>query len=89
MTCPHCGQPDPYIELQFEKIYEGSVTGIFAAGAEVTLRSGFKGFVHISQIAHNRTKSVADNLSIGDQVKMKVTEVDDHGNIRFSIKAVQ
>ena len=88
-ACPHCGQPDPYAHVEVGKIYEGHVTDILESAAIVTLPSGLKGSVHISQIARERVKSVAERLSIGDRVKVKVFEVDGQGHIRLSIKAAQ
>ena len=49
---------------------------------------GKDGLLHISQIAHERIKAVKDHLSEGDEVKVKVIEVDDKGRVRVSAKAL-
>ena len=55
-------------------------------GAIVQLIPGKDGLLHISQIAHERVKSVKDHLS-EDEVKVKVIEVDQKGKVRVSAKA--
>ena len=57
-------------------------------GAIVSVLPGKDGLVHISQIAHERIKNVADYLKEGQVVRVKVIEVDDRGRIRLSIKAL-
>jgi polyribonucleotide nucleotidyltransferase len=54
----------------------------------VSLLPGKDGLVHISQIAHQRVNNVADFLKEGQQVKVKVLEVDDRGRVRLSMKAL-
>ena len=46
------------------------------------------GLLHISKIAHERVEKVEDVLKLGDTIKVKVTEIDDHGKINVSAKAL-
>jgi len=57
-------------------------------GAFVNILPGKDGLVHISQISEQRVQNVADELSEGQMVKVKVLEVDKQGRIRLSMKAV-
>ena len=66
----------------------GEVIKILDFGAIVSLLPGKDGLLHISQIAHERIKAVKDHLSEGDEVKVKVIEVDDKGRVRVSAKAL-
>jgi len=70
-------------------IYEGKVQKIMDFGAFVNILPGKDGLVHISQISETRVQNVADELSEGQTVKVKVLEVDKQGRIRLSIKAVE
>ncbi len=70
-------------------IYEGKVAKIMDFGAFVTILPGKDGLVHISQIANERVENVADKLSEGDVVKVKVLEIDNRGKIRLSMKEVE
>jgi S1 RNA binding domain protein len=65
---------------------QGKVTGITNFGAFVELQPGVTGLVHISEIADNYVKSVADHLKVGDEVTVKVINVDNDGKIGLSIK---
>jgi len=53
-------------------------------GAFVEILPGKEGLVHISQLAEYRVKNVADVVKIGDEIKVKVTEIDDMGRINLS-----
>ena len=55
-------------------------------GAFVEILPGTDGLVHISQLAHHRVRSVADEGAEGDQIMVKVLEVDRQGKIRLSLK---
>ena len=55
----------------------------------MTILPGRDGLVHISQIANERVENVADKLSEGDVVKVKVLEIDNRGKIRLSMKEVE
>jgi polyribonucleotide nucleotidyltransferase len=70
------------------RIYDGKVVKLMDFGAFVTILPGRDGLVHVSQISSERVEKVSDKLKEGDQVKVKVLEVDKQGRIRLSIKAV-
>ncbi len=70
-------------------IYEGKVVRIANFGAFVELVPGKDGLVHISKIAKERVGKVEDVLSMGQIVKVKVTEVDQQGRINLSMKDVE
>ena len=70
-------------------IYEGRVAKLMDFGAFVTILPGRDGLVHISQISNERVENVADKLSEGDIVKVKVLEVDRQGRVRLSMKALE
>jgi polyribonucleotide nucleotidyltransferase len=62
------------------------VKSIKEFGAFVEIMAGTEGLLHISQIAENRIRAVGDVLSEGDQVVVKVLEIDGNGKIRLSRK---
>ncbi|MFY8273185.1 polyribonucleotide nucleotidyltransferase [Pseudoalteromonas sp. SSDWG2] len=76
-------------ELEVGTIYEGKVVRIVDFGAFVNVLPGKDGLVHISQISDERVNNVADHLSVGQEVKVKVLEVDRQGRVRLSIKEAQ
>jgi polyribonucleotide nucleotidyltransferase len=69
-------------------IYTGKVTRIEKYGAFVELAPGTEGLLHISQISDKRIQKVEDELKLGDEVTVKVTEIDDQGRINLSKKAL-
>ncbi len=73
-------------EVEVGKIYLGTVRKIMDFGAFVEVLPGTDGLVHISQLAHHRVKSVSDEVSEGDQILVKVLEIDKQGKIRLSRK---
>jgi polyribonucleotide nucleotidyltransferase len=75
-------------EVEVGQVYEGTVLKLLDIGAIVSLLPGKDGLVHISQIAHQRVNNVADHLKEGQQVRVKVLEVDDRGRVRLSMKAL-
>ena len=75
-------------EVQVGEVYEGKVAKLMDFGAFVTILPGKDGLVHISQISEKRVENVADELSEGQTVKVKVLEIDKQGRIRLSMKAV-
>jgi len=75
-------------DVEVGQTYDGKVAKIMDFGAFVTILPGKDGLVHISQISDERVSSVSDKLSEGDQVKVKVLEIDKQGRIRLSMKAV-
>ncbi|KJG85074.1 polyribonucleotide nucleotidyltransferase [Yersinia pestis] len=73
-------------EIEVGRIYAGKVTRIVDFGAFVAIGGGKEGLVHISQIADKRVEKVTDYLQMGQDVPVKVMEVDRQGRIRLSIK---
>ncbi len=75
-------------DVEVGRVYDGKVAKLMDFGAFVTILPGKDGLVHISQISNERVENVADKLSEGDTVKVKVLEIDKQGRIRLSMKAV-
>ena len=73
-------------DVEEGKIYTGKVTRILDFGAVVTFLPNKDGLVHISQIANKRVNTVQEYLHEGQEVKVKVIEVDRMGKVRLSIK---
>ncbi len=74
-------------EAEIGKIYKGKVRKIMDFGAFVEIIPGCDGLVHISQLANERVANVRDVLNEGDEVMVKVLEIDSQGKIRLSRKA--
>ena len=74
------------MEFGVGSILEGKVTGITKFGAFVTLPGGKSGLVHISEIAYSYVNDVKDHLKEGQEVKVKVINIDENGRINLSIK---
>lgn len=70
------------------KTYTGKVTRIMNFGAFVEILPGKEGLVHISQLSTERVEKVEDVVSVGDEIVVKVTEIDQRGRINLSRKAV-
>jgi len=70
-------------------IYDGKVVRIVEFGAFVNFMPGTDGLVHISQIAQERVAKVTDYLSEGQDVRVKVLEIDNRGRVKLSIKEAQ
>jgi polyribonucleotide nucleotidyltransferase len=70
-------------------IYDGKVVRIVDFGAFVNFMPGTDGLVHISQIADKRVEKVTDYLSEGQDVRVKVLEIDNRGRVKLSIKEAQ
>lgn len=77
------------MEFGVGSVLEGKVTGITKFGAFVALPEGKSGLVHISEIAYTYVNDVKDYLQEGQEVKVKVINVDDSGRINLSIKKAQ
>jgi polyribonucleotide nucleotidyltransferase len=73
-------------EVEVDRIYVGKVKKIVEFGAFVEVIPGTEGLLHISQIAEARIRAVTDVLAEGDEVLVKVIEVDQSGKIRLSRK---
>ncbi len=74
--------------VEVGKIYDGVVLKLLDFGAIVQVMPGKDGLLHISQIANERVNAVADYLTEGQQVRVKVLETDDRGRLKLSMKAV-
>jgi len=70
------------------KIYEGVVKSTTAFGAFVEILPGVEGLLHISELQHGRTERTEDVVKKGDQVRVKLLEVDERGRMRLSRKAL-
>jgi len=75
-------------DIEVDAVYTGKVVKIMEFGAFVNVLPGKDGLVHISQISNERVENVSDHLSEGDEVTVKVLEVDKQGRVRLSMKAV-
>ncbi len=73
-------------EAEVGAVYTGTVARIVDFGAFVNILPGKDGLVHISQIANERVESVSDHLKEGEEVRVKVLDVDQRGRIKLSIK---
>ncbi|EOE0523088.1 polyribonucleotide nucleotidyltransferase [Providencia stuartii] len=73
-------------EVEVGRVYQGKVTRIVDFGAFVAIGGGKEGLVHISQIADKRVEKVTDYLQMGQEVPVKVLEIDRQGRIRLSMK---
>ncbi|HJV85686.1 MAG TPA: polyribonucleotide nucleotidyltransferase [Noviherbaspirillum sp.] len=73
--------------VEIGKIYDGVVLKLLDFGAIVQVMPGKDGLLHISQIANERVNAVADYLKEGQQVRVKVLEMDDRGRLKLSMKA--
>ena len=73
-------------EIEVEGIYTGKVSRIATFGAFVDLGGGKEGLLHISKIAKERINKVEDVLKLGDEVTVKVYEIDDQGRINLTRK---
>lgn len=74
-------------EAELHKIYLGKVVRTTSFGAFVEILPGVEGLLHISEIAEHRVKNTTDEIEEGDEVMVKVIEIDATGRIRLSRKA--
>lgn len=75
-------------EAEVGKIYDGKVVNLVDFGAFVNFMGGKDGLVHVSEIKNERVEKVSDVLSEGQQVKVKVLEIDPRGKVRLSMRVV-
>jgi polyribonucleotide nucleotidyltransferase len=75
-------------EPEVGTIYTGKVANIVDFGAFVTFMPGKDGLVHVSEIKNERVENVRDVLSEGQEVKVKLLEVDQRGKVRLSMRVV-
>lgn len=77
-------------KLEVGQIIQGKVTGIQPYGAFVSLNENAQGLVHISEITHGFVKDINDFLSVGDEVKVKILEINEEQNkYSLSIRATE
>ncbi len=76
-------------DIELGQIYEGTVARIMNFGAFIELGGGKEGLLHISKISKERVNKVEDVLKIGQEVKVKVIEIDEQGRINLSMRALQ
>ena len=76
-------------EIEIGAIYKGKVERIMEFGAFVNILPGKDGLVHISQISERRIENVTDELSEGQEVVVKVLDVDNRGRVKLSMKEVK
>ena len=76
-------------EAEVGRIYEGTVARIVDFGAFVTIMPGTDGLLHVSQIAEERVEKVTDYLKEGQEIRVKVLDVDARGRIKLSMKEVK
>jgi polyribonucleotide nucleotidyltransferase len=75
-------------EAEVGKVYDGKVVNMVDFGAFVNFMGGKDGLVHVSEIRNERTEKVSDVLSEGQEVKVKVLEIDPRGKVRLSMRVV-
>ena len=75
-------------EIEPGEIYEGIVTKIMPFGAFIDI-GGKEGLLHISKISSKRIEKVEDVLNVGDEVTVKVTDIDDQGRINLNMKDLE
>jgi polyribonucleotide nucleotidyltransferase len=74
-------------EAELGKIYLGKVVRTTSFGAFVEILPGTEGLVHISELAEHRVKNTTDEVQEGDEILVKVIDLDNNGKIRLSRKA--
>ncbi len=75
-------------EAEIGKIYDGKVVNIVDFGAFVNFMGGKDGLVHVSEMRNERVEKVGDVVSEGQEVKVKVLEIDQRGKVRLSMRVV-
>ena len=75
-------------EAEVGKVYDGKVVNLVDFGAFVNFMGGKDGLVHVSEIRNERVEKVSDVLSEGQEVKVKVLEIDQRGKVRLSMRVV-
>ena len=75
-------------EIEIGKVYTGKVKKIMDYGAFVNILPGKDGLVHISQIKKERVENVRDEMSEGDEVQVKVLDIDGQGRVKLTMKDI-
>ena len=76
-------------DIEAGKVYSGVVSRIVPFGAFIDLGGGKEGLLHISKISSKRVEKVEDVLAVGDEVNVKVTEIDNQGRINLNMKDLE
>jgi len=77
-------------KIEVDQVIEGKVTGIQPYGAFVALNDDVQGLVHISEVTHGYVKDINEHLTVGDNVNVKVLNVDEENNkVSLSIRATE
>ena len=76
-------------DIEVNGTYDGVVTKIMPFGAFIDLGGGKEGLLHISKISSKRVEKVEDVLSVGDEVTVKVSEIDNQGRINLNMKDLE
>lgn len=76
-------------DIEVGKIYDGKVTRIMNFGAFVDIGGGREGLLHISKISNKRVEKVEDVLAVGDEIKVKVYEIDNQDRINLTMKDLE
>ena len=80
---------DPKIIARGKEVYTGKVKKIMEYGAFVNILPGKDGLVHISQISNERVNNVRDVMAEGDDVQVKVLDIDGQGRVKLTMKDVE
>ena len=75
--------------VEIGKVYTGKVKKIMEYGAFVNILPGKDGLVHISQISNERVNNVRDVMAEGDDVHVKVLDIDGQGRVKLTMKDVE
>ncbi len=75
-------------DVEIGKVYTGKVKKIMDYGAFVNILPGKDGLVHISQIKEERVDNVRDEMSEGDEVQVKVLDIDGQGRVKLTMKDI-
>ena len=75
-------------DIEIGKVYTGKVKKILDYGAFVNIMPGKDGLVHISQIKEERVNSVRDEMAEGDEVQVKVLDIDGQGRVKLTMKDI-
>ena len=70
------------------ELFEGAVTRVIPIGAFVEILPGKEGMIHISQLSEQRVEKVEDVVNVGDQVRVRVREIDNRGRINLTLRGV-
>ena len=75
-------------DVEMGATYKGTVTGIKEFGCFVEILPGQEGLVHVSELANNFIRSVTEVVQVGDEIEVKVIDIDDFGKVKLSRKVL-